>query len=105
MPTQRADTPRALTRLVRCLPPTHRPQMYLVLQWDGACANVKMNGVSNNEPDAAVLQAWLTGDEWGVSVPSVAEAAAVATRLELARQGGADLPTGAPPSTLWFVST
>jgi len=73
--------------------------MYLVLQWDGACSNVRMNGVSNNEPTPDQLQAWAAGDGQGVSIPSIVEAAAVATRLQLAHQGGADLPAGAPPSS------
>ena len=68
--------------------------MYLVLQWDGARCAVKMSGVSNTLPDPALLEAYAAGEVLGeapTAMISAAAAAAVAWRLQQAKQGGADL--------------
>jgi hypothetical protein len=68
--------------------------VYLVLQWDGARCAVKMSGVSNTLPDPALLEAYAAGEVLGeapTAMISAAAAAAVAWRLQQAKQGGADL--------------
>jgi hypothetical protein len=65
-----------------------------VLQWDGARCAVKMSGVSNTLPDPALLEAYAAGEVLGeapTAMISAAAAAAVAWRLQQAKQGGADL--------------